>query len=145
MDKIKLVKNGKFYNPETSELIAVSSWYVYREIKRHKIYKTAKGAFFKVTEKAVSNSQPECHVVLNNGTTTTYGAVIGMGIREGMGTFRDDVAIEEVRLDDVLTEVDVMKIFEHTAKGGTYAPWHYARMGYSFTKSYEELFSIEEA
>lgn len=142
MNKEHLIKDGKFYNPETSELIAVSTWYVYKEIKRHKIYKTAKGAYFKVTEKAISNSKPYCHVVLNNGSQTNYGSVIGM---DKLGVFRDDVAIEEVRIEAVLTELNVMNIFEHTAKGGVYSPWYHHDTKYKFSKSYNELFTIEEA
>ena len=40
MNKEHLIKDGKFYNPETAELIAESNWYVWCNHIKQKIYKT---------------------------------------------------------------------------------------------------------
>jgi len=152
MNKEKLIKNGKFYNPETATLIAVSTWYVYREILRTKIYQTTKGAFFEVFEQAESGfdkppAYPYPFIVLKNGKHVSYGSVLfgETSLSLKGGGYRDDVQIEDVRIIDELTPEDVMKVYEHTAKGGTYAPWYHATKKYKFLKTYEEMFSVAEA
>lgn len=152
MNKEQLIKNGKFYNPETATLIAVTTWYVYRQILRTKIYQSAKGTFFEVYEQAESGhdkppAYPYPFIVLNDGSHVSHGQVLldEYCLNPKEGGFRDDVKIKEVRIINELTPEDVMKVYEHTAKGGTYAPWHHASKKYRFFKTYEEMFSVSEA
>lgn len=50
MEKEKFIKDGKFYNPKTSTLIATSNIYMSYGLKRRKIMQTTKGAYFVVEE-----------------------------------------------------------------------------------------------
>lgn len=137
MNKEHLIKDGKFYNPETAELIAYSNWNVWYEYKREKIYKSAKGVFFSVKEIANSDGN-ECRIYLKNGDKTYYGAV--------QNTYRDDIDLKAVHIQHELTIEQVRDKYEYTAKGNAYSIHNDGR--YSkllFLKTYDELFEIEEA
>ena len=152
MNKEHLIKDGKFYNPDTAELIAVSTWYVNYAIKRHKIYKSAKGVFFKVTEIAESGHEeapayPYPFIKLKDGSKVSHGQVLlgehSMNPKDG--GFRDDVKIKDVMIDAELSEAEVKRVMESTMKGVQFSFSTYSKSKYTLLKTYEELFEIEEA
>jgi hypothetical protein len=155
MNKETLIKNGKFYNPETSTLIAVSSWFTHYETQRRVIYKTAKGTFFEVKEIALVLQHPHPntgsmnipHVQFTDGSEGGLGSVTASkySLNPKDSGFRNDVKIAEVHIIDELTEEQLMNKYEYTAKGKSYAMSHHANSKYKFLKTYDELFSIEEA
>jgi hypothetical protein len=155
MNKEKLIKNGKFYNTETSTLIAVSSWFTHYDTQRRVIYRTAKGTFFKVKEIALVLHHPHAntgsmnipHVQFTDGSEGGIGSVTASkySLNPKDEGFRDDVKIAEVHIMDELTEEELMKEYEHTAKGNAYSVHNGTSYKYKFLKNYEELFSIEEA
>ena len=154
MNKETLIKNGKFYNPETSTLIAVSSWFTHYDTQRRIIYKTSKGTFFEVKEIALVIHKPAHagdmklpHVQFTDGSEGGLGSVTASeySLNPKDAGFRDDVKIKEVHILNELTEKELMGKYEYTAKGKAYAMSHHAKATYKFKKSYEELFSIEEA
>jgi hypothetical protein len=139
MNKENLIKNGKFYNVENSTLIAKSSWFTHYETQRRVIYQTAKGIFFEVKEVADTFSKGgHCYVHLNNGSHDTSGSI-------DRSPNREDLKIREVVIVDELTSEQLRKKFEYTMQGGVYQMSDYAKAGYTFAKTYEELFSVEEA
>ena len=152
MNKEHLIKDGKFYNPKTAELIAFSTWYVNYKIKRHKIYKSAKGVFFKVTEIAESGHEeapayPYPFVRLQDGSKVSHGEVLlsEYSINPKNGGFRDDVKIKEVMIDSELSEAEVKRVMEGVMKGVQFSFSTYSKSKYALLKTYEELFEIEEA
>jgi hypothetical protein len=152
MNKEHLIKDGKFYNPETATLIAFSTWYVNYKIKRHKIYKSAKGVFFKVVEIAESGHQeppayPYPFIVLKDGSHVSNGEVLfsEYSLSPNNGGFRDDVKIKEVKIESELSEKQAREMLEYTMQGGVYAPSHHSKTKYAFLMTYDELFSVTEA
>jgi hypothetical protein len=133
-----LIKNGKFYNPDTSELIARSTWCVNYQVKRFSIYKSKKGTFFKVEEQA-DTFNDGCHgyARLTNGETCCTGDVLGM---MGGSRRRSDIKIKAIFIETELTREKLMDMYEYTSQGKEYAVGNYAKIRYHFYKSYEELF-----
>lgn len=153
MDKEKLIKNGKFYNPETATVIAKSSWFTHYKTQRRVIYQSAKGTFFEVKEIALVKFHPTSvssmnlvHVQFTDGTEGGIGTVTASehSINPKDEGFRDDVIIAEVLIIDELTEEQLRKKYEYIVQGGRYAMSHHAYATYRFNKSYSELFKIEE-
>jgi len=153
MNKEHLIKDGKFYNPETSTLIAKSSWFTHYETQRRVIYQTAKGVFFEVKEIADIIHKPHRntgsmnipHVQYKDGSETGLGAITDSSFSGTLGTMNDNVKIKEVHINKVLSEKDLMGVYEYTAKGNVYAMSHHAKSGYTFFKDYSSLFTVEEA
>lgn len=115
----KFIKDGKFYNPETSKLIAISSVFMSYGYKRKKIMQTAKGAFFEIEEKFEV-------------------------IPDGKGKLR----LVDSYLSWLIPDNRLKEIYEHTVKGGEYATRAYGsedtNYKYTFQKTYSELFEVEE-
>jgi len=152
MNKEHLIKDGKFYNPETAELIAVSTWYVNYEVKRNKIYKSAKGVFFSVIEIAETGHEkapayPYPFVVLKDGSKVNHGQVLlgEHSINPKNGGFRDDVKIKDVMISSELSEDEVKRTMESIMKGVQFSFSTYSTSKYALMKTYAELFEIEEA
>lgn len=153
--KETLIKNGKFYNPETAEIIAVSSWFTHYDTQRRVIYKTAKGTFFQVKEIALVIQKPHKntgsmnipHVQFTDGSEGGLGSVTASeySLNPKDAGFRNDIKIAEVHIIEELTQEQLMKKYEYTVQGGVYSMSHHANATYKFKKSYSELFSIEEA
>ena len=147
MENIKLIKDGKFYNTDTSELIAVSTWFTNYDTKRHKIYKTAKGVYFMVVEIAETFSDTHLYAVLSDGTKTAMGYVTlsQYSLAPKDGGFRDDVKIKDVQVISEISESDVRSKFESVSRGLMFQFSTYAKGKYKFFKSYDKLFEIQEA
>jgi len=142
----KLIKNGKFYNPETSELIATSSWFTNYETQRLKVYKTAKGVFFMVKEIAETFSDTHVYAILKDGTKTGLGYVTlsEYSLAPKDDGFRDDVKIKDVHVVMEISEDNVRSKCENAKRGLMTQFGTYAKGIYKFHKSYSKLFSVEE-
>ncbi len=149
-----LIKNGKFYNTETSTLIAKSSWFTHCDTQRKVIYKTEKGTFFEVKEIALviqkvghAGSMKLPFVQFTDGTEGGIGSTTAS--KYSLNTkdygFRDDVKVAEVHILNELTQERVMDKYEHTLKGGVYSVSHSENTSYKFIRNYSELFDMEEA
>lgn len=147
MNKEKLIKNGKFYNPETSELIATSTWFTFYKTQREKIYRTTKGTLFRVREIAKVIDDGHLWVHLKNGDKDALGNVTlgqhSLGTKEG--GFRDDVKVIEVEIIDEMTPEETRQLFELMNMGRKSLRGNYAYTLFRFHKKYSELFEIEEA
>jgi hypothetical protein len=148
----KLIKDGKIFNIETSTLIAVSKWYTYYKTQRQKLYKTAKGTFFKVTEipkfgtMYVENVKRDCRCVLLNGGGKTLNITADRYSLNGGNGFRDDVIIDSVEVESVLTEVKARDFFEYIVKGGEFSLGHdHDSIKYRTVLTYSEVFELTEA
>jgi len=143
--KEKLIKNGKFYNPDSSTLVAVSTWFVNYKIQRRKVYKSKTGIFFEVAEVADSGFEtvgyPYPFIRLTNGTQTSMGSIIGMG---EIGTERDDVKLKEINIINELSEEEARRFFENIMQNSKVSITYHAKTVYKLLKTYDELFSIEE-
>jgi len=142
-----LIKNGKFYNTETSTLIAKSSWFTNYDTQRHVIYKTEKGTFFEVKEIALVIQREFPLVQFIDGTEGGIGSVTASkySLNPKYSGFRDDVKVEEVQIINELTQETVMERYEHTLKGGGYSLSNSENTSYNFIRKYSELFDMEEA
>ena len=149
-----LIKNGKFYNTETSTLIAKSSWFTHYDTKRYVIYKTEKGTFFKVKEIALviqkvghAGSMKLPFVQFTDGTEGGIGSVTASkySLNPKDSGFRDDVKVEQIIILNELTQEEVMDKYEYTLKGGVYSVSNSENTSYNFIRKYSELFDIEEA
>lgn len=138
----KLIKDGKIFNIETSTLIAVSQWYTHYKKQRQKLYKTAKGTFFEVTEQPmtgmvyVENVKKDCPcILLKDG-----------GFSIGCCGFRDDVIIGSVEVDSVLTEEKARRLYEYIVRGGEYS-LHNGESSFKYKAllNYSEVFELTEA
>lgn len=148
----KLIKDGKIFNIETSTLIAVSQWYTYYKTQRQKLYKTAKGTFFKVTELPkfgtmyVENVQKDCRCVILNGGGKTLNITADKYSLNGGDGFRDDVIIDSVEVESVLTEEKARDMFEYIVKGGKYSLGpNFSSIKYRTILPYSEVFELIEA
>jgi hypothetical protein len=80
------------------------------------------------------------------------GGKIGIGyitvgpysLTEGDG-FRDDVLIDSVEVDSVLTEKSAKELYEYTMRGGEYRVGHYVKVKYKLLLPYTQLFGLTEA
>jgi hypothetical protein len=116
MENVNLIKDGKLYDPAKSTLIATSSWWMWYDYQRNKIYKTAKGAFFILKE---------------------------IGTSQGFGG--GEVPVKSFQVIEVLTEKRLKEMFEYRSKHGWYSVHVDGRKyRYEFHKQYSELFEIEE-
>jgi len=144
MNKEHLIKEGKFYNPETATLIAKSTWFIHYEAQRRLIYKTPNGIVFEVKEIAEVLHHPHPNTGSMNIPHVQYkdGSETGLGAMEG--TMNDNVKIKEVHIIEQLEKKRLMDKYEYIAKGNAYAMSHHATAKYTFYKTYEELFGVEE-
>jgi len=148
----KLIKGGKIFNIETSTLIAVSQWYTYYKTQRQKLYKTAKGTFFKVTEQPkssmmyVENVKRDCRCILLNGGGKTLNITADKYSLNGGDGFRDDVIIDSVEVESVLTVEKARDMFEYIVKGGEYSLDNNGHdIKYRTVLTYSEVFELTEA
>jgi hypothetical protein len=141
-----LIKDGKKFNLETSKLVAVSQWYTYYETKRHLLYQTAKGVFFKVEQHAKRISDIHSYVVLKDGSKVGMGSVTvgSFSITDGHNGYRMDVAVEKEFVSKILSEEDARDMFEHIGSGKGYGYNHRDTFQYKLLFSYAEIFSLEE-
>jgi len=114
MEKGKFFKDGKFYNPETSTLIATSNIFMNYGLKRRKIYQTVKGAIFIVQES-----------INQNGKIFTIV----------------DSCINELLTEKKLQEMFEYTLRVGHYASNLYDDGRYK---YEFHKQYSELFEVEE-
>ena len=143
MTNEKLIKDGKVFNMETSTPIAVSQWYTHRKVQRQKIYKTTKGTFFKVTEQPKFSM--DCPSILLQGGGKVRNISVGKYYLNTGNGFRDDVLIDSVEVDSVITEQEARYIFEYTLRGKEYAVSHHCHIKYKLLLPYIKIFKLTEA
>jgi hypothetical protein len=124
---MKLIKQGKQFDLSSSMLVAVSQWYMNYELKRQKLYKSAKGTFFEVTE----------------FTTTEDIRKAAPTIFFNLKPFWFDIKPNRVEISTILTEVKAMDMFDYISSGKPYAT-QYSNYYYELQVKYEDMFDITE-
>lgn len=134
---MKLFKEGKVFNLETSKLVGMSTWFTHYNTKRYKYYQSAKGTFFSIEERAETFNDPSCWVINKDGSKSTLGSL--------QGTLNDKVKIKEVvplgimedkrlmNLYDIANDTNIVRTIGTT---NTYS--------LTFFIDYEVLFDLEE-
>ena len=134
---MKLFKEGKVFNLETSKLVGMSTWFTHYNTKRYKYYQSAKGTFFSIEERAETFNDSHCWVVNKDGSKSTLGSL--------QGTLNDKVKIKEVvplgimedkrlmNLYDIANDTNIVRTIGTT---NTYS--------LTFFIDYEVLFDLEE-
>ena len=72
---MKLFKEGKVFDLETSQLVGMSTWFTHYDTKRYKYYQSSKGTFFSIEERAETFNNPHCWVINKDGTKSTLGSL----------------------------------------------------------------------
>jgi hypothetical protein len=124
---MKLIKNGKQFDLSSSILVAVSQWYMSYELKRHKLYKSAKGTFFEVTEFTTTED-------IRKAAPNTFFS---------LEPFWFDIKPNRVEISTILTVERAMDMFDYISTGKPYAT-QYSKYYYELQVKYEDMFEITE-
>jgi hypothetical protein len=127
---MKLIKDGKLFNLETSTLIATSQWYMNYGYKRRKLYKSVNGCFFVTIE---SSSTDDMRKVQPN---------MFFSLKD---SFYFDVEPNATEIMDVLTLEKARHMYEYISLSKKYGSNTHGGFGFNLhIKDYEELFKLEE-
>jgi hypothetical protein len=123
---MKLYKEGKLFNIATARLIATSEWYMHYGYKRHRVYKSVNGTFFRVEE---TTTLEDIRQVIGNVLITT---------KNGIDV---DVTPNSVIIDNILSLERAMNMFDHILSGKGYAT-NYTKFNYKLHVAYEDIFDV---
>lgn len=134
---MKLFKEGKVFNLETSTLVGMSTWFTHYETKRYKYYQSAKGTFFSIEERAETFNDSHCWVINKDGSKSSLGSI--------QQTLNDKVKIKEVIPLGIMEEKRLMNLYD-IANGDNIVRSIGVSNTYSLTffRDYEVLFELEE-
>ena len=134
---MKLFKEGKVFDLETSQLVGMSTWFTHYDTKRYKYYQSSKGTFFSIEERAETFNNPHCWVINKDGTKSTLGSL--------QETLSDKVKIKEVVPLGVMEDKRLMNLYDmandtnRVSMMGTDTKY-----SLTFFRDYEVLFELEE-
>lgn len=134
---MKLFKEGKVFNLETSTLVGMSTWFTHYDTKRYKYYQSAKGTFFSIEERAETFNDSHCWVINKDGSKSSLGSI--------QQTLNDKVKIKEVIPLGIMEEKRLMNLYD-IANGDNIVRSIGVSNTYSLTffRDYEVLFELEE-
>lgn len=134
---MKLFKEGKVFNLETSKLVGMSTWFTHYNTKRYKYYQSAKGTFFSIEERAETFNDSHCWVVNENGSKLSLGSV--------QDSFVDSLKVKDVVPLGVMESKTLMNVYDIANETNTFRVMgSSAKYSVTFFIDYEVLFEAEE-